>query len=155
MTRIETIADIVQALRRIFKAIHVYSKQALKEYGVTGPQLWAMRVLEKKGLLSVGELAELMYLHISTVSVLVDRLEEHGLVERRRTAADRRVVQIQLTPDGKKLLKKAPEPAQGKLLHGLEKLDRRTLNRIHRSIGTIVEIMEVRDVKATFFFEEG
>jgi DNA-binding MarR family transcriptional regulator len=154
LSRAETIAEIVQSLRRIFKAIQVYSKQALREFGVTGPQLWALRVLKKSGPISVGELAEAMYLHISTVSGLVDRLEGHGLAERLRHPSDGRVIQTQLTEEGRRLLKKAPEPAQGKLLHGLERLDRRSLRQIHQSVAALVEIMEVQDVKATFFFEE-
>ncbi|HTP42304.1 MAG TPA: MarR family transcriptional regulator [Nitrospiria bacterium] len=148
------IAQIMQSLRRIFKAIQLYSEQVLKEYGVTGPQLWALRVIYREGRLSMGELSGRMYLHISTVSGVVDRLEEKGYVERARAPSDRRVVKISLTKEGKRVVQRAPEAAQGKLLHGLESLSRREVKGIHAALEKVVRLMEIQDVKATFFFSE-
>ncbi|HXZ25796.1 MAG TPA: MarR family transcriptional regulator [Nitrospiria bacterium] len=148
------IAQIMQSLRRIFKAIQLYSEQVLKEFGVTGPQLWALRVIYREGRLSMGALSERMYLHISTVSGVVDRLERKGFVERSRERTDRRVVMISLTKAGKRVVQNAPEAAQGKLLHGLESLSRREVKGIHAALGKVVGLMEIQNVKATFFFSE-
>jgi len=154
MSKARAITDIMQSLRRIFKAIQLYSEQVLKEFGVTGPQLWALRVIYREGRLSMGELSERMYLHISTVSGVVDRLEEKGYVERTRESMDRRIVKISLTKEGKRVVQRAPEAAQGKLLHGLESLSRQEVKGIHASLDKVVRLMEIQDVKATFFFSE-
>jgi DNA-binding MarR family transcriptional regulator len=154
MGKAEAITEIMQSLRRIFKAIQQYSEDVLKEFGVTGPQLWALRVIYTEGQLSMGKLSEKMYLHMSTVSGIVDRLEKKGYVERKRDVADRRVVKISLTKTGKKLVQKAPEAAQGKLLHGLESLSTRQILMICASLKKVVKFMEIEDVKATFFFSE-
>jgi len=154
MTKPVEIAEIMQSLRRIFKAIQHYSEQVLKKFGVTGPQLWALRVIDWEGQLSMGELSERMYLHISTVSGVVDRLEAKGYVERTRERTDRRVVKISLTKAGKRVVQRAPEAAQGKLLHGLESLSRREVRGIHSTLNKVVRLMEIQDVKATFFFSE-
>ena len=148
------IAEIMQSLRRIFKAIQLYSEEVLKEFGVTGPQLWALRVIFWEGRLSMGELSRQMYLHISTVSGVVDRLEQKGYVERSRERTDRRVVTISLTKEGKRVVQRAPEAAQGKLLHGLESLSRKEVQGIHAALDKVVRLMEIEDVKATFFFSE-
>lgn len=154
MTKREEIAEIMQFLRRIFKAIQQYSEEVFKKFGVTGPQLWALRIIYSEGELSMGKLSENMYLHMSTVSGVVDRLEEKGYVKRRRDTADRRVVKISLTKKGKRLVEKAPEAAQGKLLHGLESLSRGEVLGIHSSLGNVVRLMEIEDMKAAFFFSE-
>jgi DNA-binding MarR family transcriptional regulator len=138
----------------MFKAIQSYSKQALREFGISGPQLWLLRTLEDHGPLSVGDLADRMYLHISTVSGVVDRLQRRRLAGRQRDDRDRRVVRIRLTRRGRNLLRNAPEPAQGKLLYGLERLSRAELRRLRGSITKLVEIMEAQSIKATFFFED-
>lgn len=154
MNKKKTIAQIMQSLRRIFKAIQQYSEEVQKEFGVTGPQLWALRTIYMEGQLSMGELSRKMYLHVSTVSGVVDRLVEKGYVERTRGASDRRVVRISLTKAGKKLVQGGPEAAQGRLLHGLESLSPKEVQVIKTSLDKVVRLMEIQDTKATFFFSE-
>lgn len=154
MTKKEAISEIMQDLRRIFKAIQQYSEQVLKEFGVTGPQLWALRIIYNEGRLSMGELSGNMYLHISTVSGIIDRLEEKGLAERKRDRADRRIVKISLTKEGKRLVQRAPAAAQGRLLHGLESLSRHAVLTIRSSFEKVVRLMEIENVRVTFFFSE-
>ncbi len=62
------IADIIQSLRRIFKAIQESFQEISKKYGITGPQLWALKTVAAKGSLSPGELSKKMYLCLSTIS---------------------------------------------------------------------------------------
>ncbi|HET6464644.1 MAG TPA: MarR family transcriptional regulator [Nitrospiria bacterium] len=154
MNKQKAISEIMHCLRRIFKAIQQYSEAVLKEFGVTGPQLWALRTIYDEGRLSMGELSQRMYLHMSTVSGVVDRLEEKGYVERTRGDEDRRVVKISLTKAGKKLVQRGPEAAQGKLLHGLESLSQREVLIIRSSLEKVVRLMEIQDTRATFFFSE-
>ena len=110
------ISETMRSLRRISKAIQDYSQEVSKKFGITGPQLWALKTICVNGSLSLGELSKKMYLHPSTVSGVVDRLEKKGFVVRDRGQEDRRVVTVNLTPEGKKLVKKAPNPFQGKVI---------------------------------------
>jgi hypothetical protein len=59
-----------------------------------------------------------------------------------------------LTSEGNRLAKKAPNPAQGKMIYGLKNLKRRELNLIYNSLQKLVKIMEVKNVKVTFFFDQ-
>ena len=145
---------IMQSLRRIFKAIQDYSHEVSKTYGITGPQLWVIKTISLNGKLSLGDLGKEMYLQPSTITGLIDVLEQKGYVGRVRDREDRRVVKVQLTPKGQRLAKKAPNPAQGKMIYGLTKLKRRELNLIFNSVQKLVEIMEAQNVKVTFFFDQ-
>jgi MarR family transcriptional regulator, organic hydroperoxide resistance regulator len=149
-----TISEIMQSLRRVIKAIHDYSRDVSGNFGITAPQLWALKTISQNGSLSQGELSEKMCLHPSTITGVVDRLEKKGYVVRDRNHADRRVVKVRLTSKGKTLAKKTPNPIQGKMIHGLRTLQKRDLNSIHRSVQELVTIMEVQNVKVTFFFDQ-
>ncbi len=154
VTRDVAISEIMQSLRRIFKAIQNYSHEVSNKFGTTGPQLWALKTISQNGNLSLGELSKKMYLHPSTITGVVDRLEKKGYVLRDRGQEDRRVVNVQLTPEGKRLVRRAPNPIQGKMIYGLRKLKRGELNSLYDSIRKLVEIMEVQNVKVTFFFDQ-
>ena len=148
------VSGIMQSLRRIFKAIQDYSHEVSKNYGITGPQLWVIKTISLNGKLSLGDLGKGMYLQPSTITGLIDALEQRGYVARVRDQKDRRVVKIQLTRKGQRLAKKAPNPAQGKMIYGLTKLKRRELNLIFNSVQKLVEVMEAQNVKVTFFFDQ-
>lgn len=147
-------AAIVHGLRRMVKALATYSQEVHRAYGLTGPQLWALKTLHARGPLAAGELAHALAVHQSSVSALVDRLEERRLVRRVRSAPDRRFVQVQLTPAGAELAAAAPEAAQGRLLHGLTAMPAAEVRRIRRAVETMVEAMEATDVEAPFFFAD-
>jgi len=154
ITKQSAISEIMQSFRRIFRGIQQYSEEVLKEFGVTGPQLWLLKTLRERDGVSVGELSDKMFLHISTVSGIIDRLEEKGFVARRRQSEDRRVVTIHLTQRGKQINSKSPAPAQGKLLYGLQKLSHHEVMELHDALQKIVGLMEVKSLKVKFFFSE-
>jgi len=148
------ISEITQSLRRIIKTIQDYSHEVSSKYGITGPQLWALKTIDQNGSLSLGELSQRMYLHPSTISGVIDRLEKKGYALRGRNQKDRRVVKVVLTTKGEKLAKKAPNPVQGKMIYGLRKLRKKEIDSIYHSVQKLVEIMEAQNVKVTFFFDQ-
>jgi DNA-binding MarR family transcriptional regulator len=135
------IGEVVDNLRRIFQAVHVHSSRAKREAGLTGPQLWAIRVIAQSAPLRVSELAGKMYLHPATVVGILDRLESAGLVARTRSRQDRRVVHVELTKAGLELVEKAPEVAQGLLVSGLETLPLQRLNSISEGLADMVRLL--------------
>jgi MarR family transcriptional regulator, organic hydroperoxide resistance regulator len=149
-----TISEIMQSLRRVFRAIQDYYRDVSGRFGITGPQLWALKTIWQADSLSQTELSEKMYLRPSTITGVVDRLEKKGYVFRDRNDVDRRVVKVRLTREGKTLVKKAPNPIQGKMIYGLRNLNKKELNSIHDSLQKLVALMEAQNVKATFFFDE-
>jgi DNA-binding MarR family transcriptional regulator len=145
-------AEIVNALRRIVRAIELYSQEVRKAFGLTGPQLWAMKTLHRHGALSMTDLATALAVQPSTLSLLIDRLQQRGLVRRVRQRDDRRVVELRLTAEGTRLAARAPSAAQGRLLHGLRTLAPSRLRTMRRVLNDLVDMMEAGDVEAQFFF---
>jgi MarR family transcriptional regulator, organic hydroperoxide resistance regulator len=146
--------DIVNGLRRVVRAVELYSQEVFKNFGLTGPQLWALKTLRRHGPLATSALAQSLAVQSSTLSVLVDRLERRGLVRRVRPRADRRFVEIALTPKGLALAARAPEAAQGRLLHGLARLSPARQRSIQKAVDQLVAMMEATDMEVRFFFSD-
>ncbi len=140
------IADIFDNLRRVYQVINEQSKKAKKQTGITGPQLWAIKMIAESSPVQVSELAHKMYLHPATVVGILNRLEEQGLVIRTRTREDRRIVDVNLTPEGNALVVRAPEVAQGLLAAGLEVLPAGRLLDIASALDQLVHILGAQEV---------
>jgi len=142
----ETIAVTVDNLRRVFQVINEHSKKVEHETGLTGPQLWAIKVISEAGEIRVGDLAKRMYLHAATVIGILDRLEARSMIKRTRSVEDRRVVYVELSDKGKKLVKNAPEVAQGLLIKGLEKMPPKMVQDVAAGLQRIVEILGAQKI---------
>lgn len=149
------IPEIVNGLRRIVRALELFSRETHRDFGLTAPQLWALKALEHHGPLPVGALAEQLHVGQSSVSILLTRLQERGLVRRVRQKDDKRIVCIELTDRAVALCRTAPDPAQSRLVHGLSRMPGAQLTRIRLSIDELTYALEAEDVKPTFFFPEG
>lgn len=75
----------------------------LEPLGLTYPQYLAMLLLWEFRRLSVSEIGRRTFLESSTLTPLLRKLEEKGLVVRERSAEDERVVEVSLTAQGKAL----------------------------------------------------
>ena len=148
----KAIADIFDNLRRVYQVINEQSKKAKKQTGITGPQIWAIKMIAESSPVQVSELAHKMYLHPATVVGILNRLEEKGLVLRVRTRVDRRIVDVNLTQEGKALVARAPEVAQGLLAAGLEVLPAVRLMDIAAALDELVQILGAQEVPPHLIF---
>lgn len=117
---IDAVMKIFDNLRRVFQAINEYSKTSERSTGLTGPQLWALKLMAEEPVMRVSVLAGKMYLRPPTVVGILDRLEKKGLVVRTHSTKDRRVVEVSLTDQGRLLVADAPEVVQTVLTKGLK-----------------------------------
>jgi DNA-binding MarR family transcriptional regulator len=81
-------------------------KPMLDAMGVTYPQYLILAVLGEADELTIGAIAQRLYLESSTVTPPVKRLEQAGLVTRQRSTEDEREVKVRMTAAGRKLLEK-------------------------------------------------
>jgi MarR family transcriptional regulator, organic hydroperoxide resistance regulator len=153
-TAVSEVGRIVAGLRRVVRALELYSQEVRRDFGLTAPQLWALKTLERTGPLTTGALAKALVIHQSSASLLAGRLERRGLVRRTRSPDDRRCVRIELTDQGHAICAEAPEPAQGRLLHGLATMSPPRIRNIRRAVEDLVRAMEAESVDARFFFAE-
>jgi DNA-binding MarR family transcriptional regulator len=144
--RSDTVSEIINNLRRVFQVVNEQSKKAEHETGLTGPQLWTIKTVAQKAPIMVSEIARCMYLHPATVVGILDRLEKQRLVVRKRSTEDRRVVKVELTEQGKTLVKRSPEIAQGLLVSGLEELSTNKLLNIAQALDHMAIILGAQNI---------
>lgn len=145
-TRERMVSETMDNIRRVFQVVNEQSKRVERETGLTGPQIWAVKIISELGTVRISDLARAMYLHPATVVGIVDRLEKRGLAVRERSSEDRRVVEVALSSEGKRLVNDSPEVASNKIIHGLESLPLERLGMIHCGLESLVSILDARDV---------
>jgi DNA-binding MarR family transcriptional regulator len=146
--------ELMLDLQRVAKTLENYSRQVEHCFGLTGPQLWALWEIGHAGPLSLKALASRMELDPSTVVGVVDRLLAKGLATRTQDATDRRRVSLALSARGDALLRAAPHPAQGHLLAGLERMQRRRVENLQASLRTLLSVLEAGQAAAVFVHQD-
>ncbi|WP_437319273.1 MarR family winged helix-turn-helix transcriptional regulator [Sorangium sp. So ce385] len=124
---------IVEMIIYLYTESRRLTKGMASGFGLTGPQLTILKLLESFQDLSLSTLSERIRAQNSTVTGIVDRMEREGLVRRERSKADRRVVHIRLSEKGARLAREIQvEPMEifRSALLGLSSTDLRDLLRI-------------------------
>ena len=79
------------------------SKRMLGRLGLTAPQRLALRFIGRQPRLTASVLSGLLHLDPGTITGIVKRLEQAGLVARERNAGDTRLMHLTLTLKGRAL----------------------------------------------------
>jgi MarR family transcriptional regulator, organic hydroperoxide resistance regulator len=141
-----TLGSSTEVLRRLWELNHQLERASrLTEalFGVTGQQRLMIRCVGKYPGLSLGQLAAHFHLDPGTVSTAIDRLEEKGLLERRRSPQDRRRVSVGLTALGRKIdgeVIGVTEAAVRELLSSTSAPDMECTGRV---LSTLTQLLEV------------
>ena len=101
--------DFLFALFETQRMLRLYADKLASRYGITRAQWAVLAKLERTEGLKQSELAELMEMQPITLTRLIDRLCEAGLIERRADPHDRRVNRLYLLPAARPLLAKLAE----------------------------------------------
>ena len=95
------------ALYSASRAMTAAYRPILTELNLTYPQYLVLLALWEEGRATVGRLGERLQLDSGTLSPLLKRLEANGFIRRERSTTDERLVEITLTPAGRRLESKA------------------------------------------------
>lgn len=143
--------DILISIRKIVRSVNLESKRIDKEMGVSIPQLLCLDFLNRQPQFkaSAKELKEFLQLNASTVTGIIQRLEQKGFIAKLPKAEDKRVTLITLTSRGADVLQNRPSLLQDKLAAKLASLPQEELNDIAKAIALITNLMEVHDLDAS------
>jgi DNA-binding MarR family transcriptional regulator len=145
---------ILDAIRRIVRALRVSSRRAQMRLGLSGAQLFVLQKLADGQTMSLNELADRTLTHQSSVSVVVQRLVDRGLVRRARASADARRLKLSLTAAGRALLERSPGAAQDRLLAGIAHMPPAGRRRLAGLLEDLVMRSGISEESASLFFED-
>jgi len=115
--------ELDKIIRDINKCLVEYTKDSLKENGLTMPRFLVLWHITKYEPVNMSVLHEKMFMANSTLTVIVDKLVKEDLVKRYRNPEDRREVLLELTKKGNDLLLKMLNIRQSFLENSLDYLE--------------------------------
>lgn len=114
MSRQWTRTELAQQLRNeimgYFGAASDFDEQVAKKLKLSRTDMRCLDLIDRLGPISAGRLAEESGLTTGAVTFMLDRLEEAGMVVRRRDTKDRRRVWVQIVPEAQERLKDLHQP---------------------------------------------
>lgn len=124
------ISDVARLYRRRFD-------ERTRSFGITGPQMRAVIAIMRFPGINQGALADRLDVEPITTCRMVDRLEQAGLVERRRDPQDRRAWQLFLTDAAEPIAEKLQAIGQTVLNESLEAVTADDQKSIMTILGSI------------------
>ncbi|MBS2028622.1 MAG: MarR family transcriptional regulator [Deltaproteobacteria bacterium] len=142
----------MDALRRIVRALRLAAGDVDRKLGISMAQLFVLQQLADDVPRSLRDLAADTLTDPSSVSAVVKRLVDRKLVARRADHQDARRAQLTLTPLGRRLIARAPEPVQARLVQAVGKLGTAQRKNLAASLNEVAQRMGAGE--PGLFFEE-
>jgi DNA-binding MarR family transcriptional regulator len=136
---------ILDSVRRLVRYLRIHDRAAQSQVGLSGAQLFVMRELGRTPSLSLSQLAQRTLTDQSSVSVVVTRLVDAGLVSRDRDTHDARRLVLNLTKTGRAVLLRAPSPPQERLIEVIEEFSPSDRKRLASLFARIIDELDGQD----------
>jgi len=118
----------------------------LDKLGITYPQYLVLMILWEEDGMPVNDIAKKLILNTNTITPLLKRMENQGIIRRKRSRQDERKVIVQLTAKGRELQEEAsliPEKLAGRLVEGELKVD--DLIRMKEMLDSMIRSLSGKD----------
>jgi len=118
----------------------------LDRLGITYPQYLVLMILWEEDGMPVNDIAKKLILNTNTITPLLKRMENQGIIRRKRSRQDERKVIVQLTAKGRELQEEAsliPEKLAGRLVEGELKID--DLIRMKEMLDSMIRSLSNQD----------
>lgn len=138
-------ARVLNAFRALVKQLRTLDRIAVERYGLGSAQIYVLHCLSVAEPLSVGKVATMTATDQSTVSLVVAKLVERGLVDSRRAIADARRSELTLSRKGRALARKLPLVFQDQFIRALEQLEKPTLKGVADALEAVARAMGIEE----------
>ncbi|MEX0617382.1 MAG: MarR family transcriptional regulator [Pseudohongiellaceae bacterium] len=137
--------EVIVALRRVIRSVELHSRNLVSTHGLTAPQATLLRALTD-GPITAGGLATRVNLSQGTVTDILNRLEQRGLITRERDEEDRRRVIVDLTDKSRTILKSSPPLLQTRFTSRFNALEDWEQSLLLASLQRIAHMMDADDI---------
>jgi len=140
--------ELLSSIRRIIRAVDVHSKNLLKQYGITGPQLIILKEIGRNQFISVSDLARKVSLSQATVTNILVRLEQQGYLQRRKGEGDKRKVYMDISDKTRRIIESNPSLLQLTFVKKFQNLADWEQSLLLSSLQRIASMMDAQDLDA-------
>lgn len=137
------------ALRRILLATELYERQLARKVGLSGAQLRVLQIVAEKGRVTPTEIATRMGVTQATITGLVHKLEDGGMIGRERSESDRRQTLLTITAAGERAVDNAPDPLQQSYVKQFEALADWEQSMIVAALERVTSLLNAETIDAS------
>ena len=137
MPEIPILREIAINLTDVARMLRTYADQRARQFGISRAQWVVLMRLDRSEGLKQSELAEILDLQPISLTRLLDRLAENGLIERRPDPNDRRANRLYLTPAARPLLTQLTALGQELMQRVLQNVDAEAQRRLLHDLGVM------------------
>src|SRR6059058_657597 len=137
-SRMDVPLQLWVVLARAFDAVERHSRASIARFELGTTEFGVLEVLYHKGEVPVCDVQRRILVESSSTTYVVDKLVKRGLVRRRHSGSDRRVVLLALTPAGRRLIRRIFPPhahAMRRAVAALPPSDQARAVRLLRALG--------------------
>jgi MarR family 2-MHQ and catechol resistance regulon transcriptional repressor len=139
-------------MNHAFNSIEERLRQQVESHGMSFSEFAVLEVLLHKGPLPIGDVGDRVLLTSGSMTYVVDKLEERGLIGRRPCAEDRRIIYAELTEQGRELIEGVFEEHSAlirRLTGALSPAEQETMINLLKRLGKSAEGKEATEKEAT------
>jgi DNA-binding MarR family transcriptional regulator len=133
------VLEVLGMLWEVEHALRSRSKRMEGRLGVTGPQRLVLRLLSRQRDMSPGDLARAIHLHPSTLTGILQRLVDRGLIERRADRQDHRRALLRVLPGAAPIVRATRDTVESRVATALARLPEETIGHARRVLGALVD----------------
>jgi DNA-binding MarR family transcriptional regulator len=145
---------VMVALRRIVRMLRVADREAETTHGLSSAQLFVLNSLWNEPAGSLHDLAARTMTDQSSVSTVVAKLVERGLVARTTSATDRRRTELRLTSGGERVVRTAPRMPQTMIADVIGSMTDRRRVELVRSLEAFASAIGANEMPDRMLFED-
>jgi DNA-binding MarR family transcriptional regulator len=144
---LDPILDFMRLLWSVEHGLQSTSKRMEATLGITGPQRLVLRIVTDRPGLSAGELAQIVHLHPSTITGILERLVRKGLLRRERDRRDNRRVQLRSRVSAERFVAAADGTVEAAVTRALATIPRRRVRHAREVLSALAEALMAPDSK--------
>ena len=137
MSKLPAKREIAFQLMDVARMLRTYADQRARQLGISRAQWTVLMRIDRTEGLKQSELADILDMQPISLTRLLDRLAENGLIERRSDPNDRRANRLYLKPAARPMLEQLAAIGTEMMTTVLDGLDTRTIERMLSDLGVI------------------
>lgn len=137
MSKLPAKREIAFMIMDVARMLRTYADQRARQFGISRAQWTVLIRIDRTEGLKQSELADILDMQPISLTRLLDRLAENGLIERRADPNDRRANRLYLKPAARPMLEQLAALGADMMTTVLEGLDTKTVERMLSDLGLI------------------
>jgi MarR family transcriptional regulator, organic hydroperoxide resistance regulator len=142
MPPLDSTLDFLRLLWSIEHHLQSASKLMEARLGVTGPQRLVLKVVAEYPGISATEVADVVRLHPSTITGIIQRLAKKGLLMRARDPIDSRRVRLRVLPAGRGFTRRAKGTVEEAVERALKRVPAASVHAAREVLAGIIAALE-------------